>query len=45
MPESVVICGAKRPSQIIGNIEGMDWRLNDADLRILDSVSVAKSAA
>jgi aryl-alcohol dehydrogenase-like predicted oxidoreductase len=45
MPESVVICGAKRPSQIIGNIEGMDWKLNDADLKMLDNVSVVKSAA
>ena len=36
---SVVLVGAKRPSQILGNIEGCDWKLSDEDLQILDQVS------
>lgn len=39
LPESVVICGAKRPAQILGNIEGADWKLEEADLNILDNIS------
>lgn len=38
-PESVVLCGAKRPSQVLGNIEGADWSLDAADLKLLDGVS------
>ena len=36
---SVVLVGAKRPSQILGNIEGMDWKLSDEELKMLDEVS------
>ncbi len=39
IPESVVLCGAKRPSQILGNVEGMDWKLGEEDLKVLDEVS------
>ena len=39
LPESVVLCGAKRPEQVLGNAEGMDWKLEDEDIRILDQVS------
>lgn len=39
LPDSVVICGAKRPAQILGNIEGTDWKLEKADLNILDNIS------
>ncbi|WP_074959652.1 aldo/keto reductase [Ruminococcus albus] len=37
--DSVVLVGAKRPSQILGNIEGLDWNLTDEELKILDEVS------
>lgn len=36
---SVVLVGAKRPSQILGNIEGCDWRLTDDELKELDGIS------
>ena len=36
---SVVLVGAKRPSQMIDNIQGVDWRLSDEELMILDEVS------
>ena len=36
---SVVLVGAKRPSQILGNIEGMDWKLTNEELHRLDDIS------
>lgn len=39
LPQSVVLCGAKRPSQIKGNIEGADWMLCLEDLNRLNEVS------
>lgn len=36
---SVVLCGAKRPSQVLGNVEGTDWRLEVEDIKKLDEVS------
>ena len=39
IPQSVVLCGAKRPSQILGNVEGMDWKLGEEDLKVLNEVS------
>jgi aryl-alcohol dehydrogenase-like predicted oxidoreductase len=39
LPESVVLCGAKRPSQIIGNAEGLDWELDNTDLSELSEIS------
>lgn len=39
LPESVVLCGAKRPSQIIGNAEGAGWFLNQDEIKILEKIS------
>lgn len=39
LPESIVLCGAKRPSQVIGNAAGLDWKLSEDEIRILDEVS------
>lgn len=39
LPESVVLCGAKRPDQVLDNVKGMDWKLEMADLSRLDRVS------
>lgn len=39
LPESVVLCGAKRPSQVLGNVEGTGWSLDESDLKVLDEVS------
>lgn len=39
IPNSVVLCGAKRPSQIIGNVESADWKLDIEDLKKLDQIS------
>ena len=37
--ESVVLVGAKRPSQILSNLESIGWRLSDDELKILDEIS------
>lgn len=39
IPESVVLCGAKRPSQVLSNAEGADWKLEQRDLELLDKIS------
>ena len=39
LSDSVVLCGAKRPSQILGNIEGLGWNLEREDIKRLDEVS------
>ena len=39
MPGSVVLCGVKRPSQILGNMEGCDWKLEEEDIKRLEEVS------
>ena len=39
LPDSIVLCGAKRPSQILGNIEGTDWKLRREDIEKLDEIS------
>ena len=36
---SVVLVGAKRPAQILGNIEGLSWKLDEEELALLDQVS------
>ena len=36
---SVVLVGAKRPSQILGNIAGLDWQLTDEELKTLEEIS------
>ena len=35
LSDSVVLCGAKRPSQILGNIEGLGWNLEREDIKRL----------
>ncbi len=37
--DSVVLVGAKRPSQIMSNLESMGWQLSADELKILDEVS------
>lgn len=39
LPNSVVLCGAKRPEQIISNIQGTDWYLTKEELELLDNIS------
>ena len=39
LPGSVVLCGVKRPSQLLGNVEGCDWKLEEEDIRTLEEVS------
>ena len=39
LQDSVVLVGAKRPSQILGNIEGLDWKLTDEELKKLEEIS------
>ena len=39
IPGSVVLCGVKRPAQILSNIEGSDWRLTSEEIHELDEVS------
>ncbi|MCI8886335.1 MAG: aldo/keto reductase [Dorea sp.] len=39
LPESVVLCGAKRPEQILGNIKGDGWNLTEEEIHYLDIIS------
>ncbi len=39
IPDSVVLVGAKRPSQILGSIEAMGWSLTKEELAMLCEVS------
>ena len=39
LPDSVVLCGVKRPSQILDNMQGCDWALDKQDLKLLAEVS------
>lgn len=39
LKESIVLVGAKRPSQIIGNVESVDWHLTDTEIDILNRIS------
>ena len=39
LEESVVLVGAKRPSQILGNIEAVDWNLTENEIRTLEEKS------
>lgn len=36
---SVVLVGAKRPSQILSNIEAVDWHLTEEEINVLDEIS------
>lgn len=39
IPESVVLFGAKRPAQILGNVEASDWKLEKGEIDMLDKIS------
>lgn len=39
MSGSIVLCGAKRPAQILSNVEGSDWKLTSEEIHVLDEVS------
>ena len=39
IPQSVVLCGSKRASQVLSNVEGVDWHLLDEEIRLLDKIS------
>ncbi|WP_243411735.1 aldo/keto reductase [Ruminococcus difficilis] len=39
IPDSVVLCGAKRPVQILSNAEGSDWKLGEEELNLLVKIS------
>lgn len=39
LPESVVLCGAKRPSQVLGNVAGCDWMLQRDEVELLEEIS------
>lgn len=39
LPNSVVLCGAKRPNQVLDNLEGIGWTLEKDDLEYLESIS------
>lgn len=39
LPHSVVLCGAKRPNQVLENVEGANWNLYKDDLDRLDQIS------
>lgn len=40
LEDSVVLCGAKKAEQIIGNIQGTDWNLSESELDELDRMSI-----
>ena len=39
LPDSVVLCGVKRPEQIRSNAESMGWHLRQKDIDFLDYIS------
>ncbi len=42
IPESVVLVGVKRPSQLFGNIEAMGWHLSEDEIYALCEVSAGE---
>lgn len=40
IPDSVVLCGAKNPGQILSNAEGADWKLEKAEVDRLKEISM-----
>lgn len=40
LEESVVLVGAKRPSQILGNLESVGWHLSEKELNLLNKISL-----
>lgn len=39
LPQSAVICGAKRPQQVLDNAAGLDWHLTKEELIVLEEIS------
>lgn len=39
-PDSVVLAGVKSPSQLLSNLESMDWHLDKEELEILNKLSI-----
>lgn len=39
LPDSAVICGVKRPSQVTSNLDAFGWSLTEEELSVLDEVS------
>lgn len=39
LPGSVVLCGVKRPAQLLGNAQALDWHLAQSDLERLERIS------
>ena len=39
LKDSVVICGVKRPAQLLGNAESLGWHLSPEELDLLDRIS------
>lgn len=39
LPQSIVLCGAKRSSQVMGNCEGLNWHLTAEEIDILRKIS------
>ncbi len=39
LPDSVVLAGIKRPSQLLSNLEAMDWHMTQEELECLNAVS------
>ena len=39
IPESVVLCGINRPSQVLDNVSSIGWKLEKEDIEKLDEVS------
>lgn len=42
LTDSVVLVGAKRPSQMLSNMESVDWHLTDEEIKVLDEISKDK---
>lgn len=42
MPDSVVLAGVKRPSQLLSNIEAMDWHLTEEEMNTLNKLSIGE---
>lgn len=39
LKDSVVLVGAKRPSQVLGNTEAVDWKLTQSEIDLLEHIS------
>ena len=39
LKDSVVLVGAKRPAQVLGNVEAVDWQLTNEELELLNRIS------